>query len=48
MRLGDSIEPYRKEPRFLYETVLGEKGTRVSQFVRLAIVTARAADEGAE
>ncbi len=48
VRLGESIEPYRKEPRFLYETVLGEKGTRVSQFVRLAIVTARAADEGAE
>lgn len=47
MRLGESMEPYRKEPRFLYETVLGEKGTRVSQFVRLAIVTARTAEKEA-
>jgi|GEM_PF-4675855 len=45
IRLGESMEPYRKEPRILYERVLGEKGTRVSQFVRLAIVTARAAEK---
>ncbi len=43
VRLGQSMEPYRKEPRFLYEQVLGEKGSRVAQFARLAIVTARVA-----
>ncbi len=48
VRLGESLEPYRKEPRFLYERVLGEKGARVAQFVRLAIVTARAVVEDAE
>ncbi|MBI1323017.1 hypothetical protein GC170_07500 [bacterium] len=41
IRLGQSMEPYRKEPRFLYEQILGEKGLRVAQFVRLAIVMAR-------